>query len=32
MMLERANPTPSIEGREQLPGIVNYCIGSDPAK
>jgi len=32
MKLEGANPTPSVEGQEQLPGIVNYFIGNDPAK
>jgi hypothetical protein len=32
MKLGEANPIPSIEGREKLPGIVNYFIGNDPAK
>lgn len=32
MKLEGANPTPAVEGKEQLPGIVNYFIGNDPAK
>jgi hypothetical protein len=32
MKLEGANPTPAIDGMEQLPGIVNYFIGNDPAK
>lgn len=32
MKLEGANPSPAIEGMEQLPGIVNYFIGNDPAK
>ena len=32
MKLEGANPTPTVSGMEQLPGIVNYFIGNDPAK
>jgi Beta-propeller repeat len=32
MKLEGANPAPAIDGLEQLPGIVNYFIGNDPAK
>lgn len=32
MKLEGANPEPTIEGQEKLPGIVNYFIGNDPAK
>ena len=32
MKLEGANPEPTVEGLEQLPGIVNYFIGNDPAK
>ncbi|MBX3303499.1 MAG: hypothetical protein KF693_14890 [Nitrospira sp.] len=32
MKLEGANPSPAIDGLEQLPGIVNYFIGNDPAK
>ena len=32
MKLEGANPSPAIDGMEQLPGIVNYFIGNDPAK
>jgi hypothetical protein len=32
MKLEGANPGPAVNGMEQLPGIVNYFIGSDPAK
>jgi hypothetical protein len=32
MKLEGANPMPAVEGTEQLPGIVNYFIGNDPAK
>lgn len=32
MKLEGANPSPTIDGMEQLPGIVNYFIGNDPAK
>ncbi|MDF0666418.1 MAG: hypothetical protein P0119_10170 [Nitrospira sp.] len=32
MKLEGANPTPTVDGMEQLPGIVNYFIGHDPAK
>lgn len=32
MKLEGANPNPAMEGLEQLPGIVNYFIGNDPAK
>lgn len=32
MKLEGANQTPVVEGVEQLPGIVNYFIGNDPAK
>jgi len=32
MKLEGANPTPAVEGKEPLPGIVNYFIGNDPAK
>ena len=31
MKLEGANPSPAIAGMEQLPGIVNYFIGNDPA-
>lgn len=31
MTLEGANPTPALEGKEPLPGIVNYFIGNDPA-
>src|SRR5437016_4169779 len=27
-----ANPAPDIKGQDQLPGIVNYFIGKDPAK
>ena len=32
MKLEGANPSLAIDGMEQLPGIVNYFIGNDPAK
>ncbi len=32
MKLEGANPTPNVEGKEPLPGIVNSFIGNDPAK
>jgi|CXWL01.1.fsa_nt_gi hypothetical protein len=32
MKLEGANPSPAIDGMEQLPGIVNYFIGNDPKK
>lgn len=32
MKLEGANPSPTIDGMEQLPGIVNYFIGNDPEK
>lgn len=32
MKLEGANPSPAIDGMEQLPGTVNYFIGNDPAK
>jgi hypothetical protein len=32
MKLEGANPSPAVTGMEQLPGIVNYFIGNDPAK
>jgi hypothetical protein len=32
MKLEGANSSPAIDGMEQLPGIVNYFIGNDPAK
>ena len=32
MKLEGANPSPAVSGLEQLPGIVNYFIGNDPAK
>ena len=32
MKLEGANPSPAIDGMEQLPGIVNYFIGNDPEK
>ncbi len=32
MKLEGANPSPAIDGMEQLSGIVNYFIGNDPAK
>lgn len=32
MKLEGANPTPSVEGLEKLPGIVNYFIGNDREK
>ena len=32
MKLEGANPSPTIDGMEPLPGIVNYFIGNDPAK
>jgi hypothetical protein len=32
MKLEGANPSPAIDGLEQLPGIVNYFIGNDPEK
>ncbi|HEU5407008.1 MAG TPA: SBBP repeat-containing protein, partial [Nitrospira sp.] len=31
MKLEGANSTPAVEGKEHLPGIVNYFIGNDPA-
>jgi hypothetical protein len=27
-----ANPSPVVSGRDPLPGIVNYFIGSNPAK
>ena len=27
-----ANPAPDIKGQDQLPGIVNYFVGNDPAK
>ncbi len=32
MKLEGANPSPAIEGIEQLPGIVNYFVGNDSSK
>ena len=32
MKLEGANPSSTVSGMEQLPGIVNYFIGNDPAK
>lgn len=32
MKLEGANPSPTIAGMENLPGIVNYIIGNDPTK
>ena len=32
MKLEGANPSPAIDGMEQLSGIVNYFIGNDPKK
>lgn len=32
MTLEGANPAPTVESTEPLPGIVNYFIGNDPAK
>jgi hypothetical protein len=32
MKLEGANQTPTIDGMEKLPGIVNYFIGNDPEK
>src|SRR5256885_1749032 len=32
MRLVGANPAPSIEGRDELPGKTNYFIGNDPAK
>ena len=32
MKLEGANPSPAVDGMEQLPGIVNYFIGNDPEK
>jgi uncharacterized protein (TIGR03437 family) len=32
MRFEGANPNPQIEGKEELPGTVNYFVGSDPAK
>lgn len=32
MKLEGVNPSPKIDGTEQLPGIVNYFIGDDPEK
>jgi hypothetical protein len=32
MKLQGANPSPAVEGKEKLPGIVNYFIGNDPAK
>ena len=32
LKLEGANPSPTIDGMESLPGIVNYFIGNDPAK
>jgi len=32
MILEGANSTPIVDGRDPLPGIVNYFIGKDPAK
>ena len=32
MKLKGANPSPAIDGMEQLPGIVNYFIGNDPTK
>ena len=32
MTLEGANPTPTVDGTESLPGIVNYFIGKDPSK
>ncbi len=32
MKLEGANPSPGMDGMEQLPGIVNYFIGNAPAK
>lgn len=30
--LEGAHPSPTIDGIEKLPGIVNYFVGNDPAK
>jgi len=32
MKLVGANPEPRVEGRQELPGKVNYFIGNDPAK
>ena len=32
MKLEGANPSPAIDGMEQLLGMVNYFIGNDPAQ
>lgn len=32
MKLEGSNPKPIVEGQDQLPSIVNYFIGNDPAK
>ncbi len=32
MQLVGANPSPTVTGREQQPGIVNYFLGNDPAK
>ncbi|CUS31324.1 DUF7948 domain-containing protein [Candidatus Nitrospira nitrificans] len=32
MQLKGANPSPTVSGMEQLPGVVNYFIGNDPAK
>jgi len=32
MKLEGANPSPTVSGMEQLPGIVNYFTGNDPTK
>src|SRR6185369_12003847 len=32
MTFDDANPMPAITGAEQLPGIVNYFIGNDPAQ
>ena len=32
MKLEGANPSPTIDGMELLPGIVNYFIGNNPEK
>src|SRR6185436_14451229 len=29
---EGANPTPTVQGAERLPGIVNYFLGNDPAR
>ena len=32
MKLIEANPTPSVEGLEELPGRVNYFLGNDPSE